>query len=482
MVINMECRAFMASMPANSFDCIVTDPPYGLSKQPNMHEVLKHWLNGDDYTATGGGFMGKTWDSFVPGPKTWEQAFRVLKPGGYALVFAGSRTVDLMATSLRLAGFEVVDMLHWMYGSGFPKSLDVSKAIDARDGLGARRAVELRFTEWLRGTGVTRAQVDKATESSMSSHCLTAASQPSVPTRAHFERIRPLLSVSVPAWVERAIQEREVERENLKNRAVIGHHVDPAQAARWRSGVDGSNAKDASAITVAHSDEAKQWEGWGTALKPCHEPIIMCRKPLTGTYANNIMTHGCGALNIDGCRIGDEPMPRTKSNGVKVSENGSMTGGNSAVVAAPAVQGRWPGNVLHDGCLPEPMDRYFYHAKASRADRDEGLEDFEVATPGEMTGGRAEGSDGLNSPRSGAGRTSGARNTHPTVKPTEVMRWLCRLVTPQGGTVLDPFCGSGSTLKAAALEGFNAVGCEMDPHSAAIATARENAAKCQKST
>lgn len=150
MVINMECRAFMSTLPSNSFDAIVTDPPYGLSKQPNMREVLKHWLNGDDYTATGGGFMGKSWDSFVPGPKTWEQALRVLKPGGYAVVFAGSRTVDLMATSLRLAGFEVVDMLHWLYGSGFPKSLDVSKAIDARDGMGAKRLVQLRFTEWMR--------------------------------------------------------------------------------------------------------------------------------------------------------------------------------------------------------------------------------------------------------------------------------------------------------------------------------------------
>jgi DNA modification methylase len=446
MVINMECRAFMSTLPSNMFDSLVTDPPYGLSKQPNMREVLKHWLNGDDYTATGGGFMGKSWDSFVPGPKTWEQAFRVLKPGGYAVVFAGSRTVDLMATSLRLAGFEVVDMLHWMYGSGFPKSLDIGKAVDAQDAARARRDRQLKFTEWIRATGLTAPRIDSLTESCMGSHYTTAASQPSVPTRAHFELLRPHFGVPVPAWVEMAVHERTIESENLKRREVIGHHEDPAQAAKWRGKYDGGNVNEAAAITTAYSDEAKQWDGWGTALKPCHEPIILCRKPLEGTYANNVMTHGCGAINIDGTRNGE----------------------------------RWPGNVLHDGCLPEPMDRYFYHAKASKADRDEGMDGFAHKSAGECTGGRGEDSDGLNSPRAGAGRTSGARNIHPTVKPTAVMQWLCRLITPPGGTILDPFCGSGSTLKAAALEGFNAVGCEMSPEYAAIATAREEAAKCQR--
>jgi DNA modification methylase len=482
MVINMECRAFMSSLPSNTFDSIVTDPPYGLSKQPNMREVLKHWLNGDDYTATGGGFMGKSWDSFVPGPKTWEQALRVLKPGGYAVVFAGSRTVDLMATSLRLAGFEVVDMLHWMYGSGFPKSLDIGKAVDARDGLGAKREVQLKVTEWIRSTGLTSGAINMITNTFMGSHYTTAASQPSVPTRTDFEKLRTHFGKPVPQWVEDAVDERTTESENLKRREVIGHHTDPAQAAKWRGKYDGGNVNEAAAITTAYSDEAKQWEGWGTALKPCHEPIILCRKPLEGTYANNVMTHGCGALNIDGCRVGDEEMQRTKSNGIKISENGSMAGGNYGRVAAEPSQGRWPGNVLHDGCLPEPMDRYFYHAKASKADRDEGMDGFAHKSAGECTGGRGEDSDGLNSPRAGAGRTSGARNIHPTVKPTAVMQWLCRLVTPPGGTLLDPFCGSGSTLKAAALEGFNAVGCEMSPEYAEIARAREEAAKCRQST
>ena len=128
-----DCIGCLKSVPDNSIDSIVTDPPYGLSKQPRMDEVLRHWLAGDDYKHHGSGFMGKSWDSFVPGPSVWKEAIRCLKPGGWAVVFAGSRTQDLMGLSLRLAGFEVMDTGMWLYGSGFPKSLDISKAIDAQD-------------------------------------------------------------------------------------------------------------------------------------------------------------------------------------------------------------------------------------------------------------------------------------------------------------------------------------------------------------
>jgi DNA modification methylase len=339
-----DCRAGMRSIPENSVDSIVTDPPYGLSKQPKIREVLKHWLNGDDYKATGSGFMGKSWDSFVPGPATWSEAYRILKPGGVAAVFAGSRTVDLMATSLRLAGFEIFDMGHWLYGSGFPKSLDVSKHIEG--------------------------------------------------------------------------------------------------------------------------EEAKRWGGFGTALKPCHEPIIFARKPLDGTYANNVMTHGCGALNIDGCRIPGESTKRRNT-----AEMGYHGGNTSTDYTTGSDRGRWPGNVWHDGGLPEPMATYFYCAKASKADREAGLESFNMSSAAECTE-RTEGSDGLNSPRAGAGRTGGSRNIHPTVKPTELMRWLVRLVTPPGGLCADPFVGSGSTPRACGLEGFPFIGWEIDPEYHAIAEAR----------
>lgn len=357
-VINMECKQGMRLMITdNSIDAIVTDPPYGLSKQPKMEEVLKHWLAGDDYNATGSGFMGKTWDSFVPGPSIWREAYRCLKPGAWAIVFAGSRTQDLMALSLRLAGFEIMDTGMWLYGSGFPKSLNISKAI-------------------------------------------------------------------------------------------------------------GSDNQD-----------AEKWEGWGTALKPAYEPFILARKPLDGTYANNVLKHGVGGLNIDGCRIqrGDNDRTEYGVSGDEKShagdENTSCYGEYGRVEYKPHSEGRFPANVIHDG-IEESWAKYFYCAKANKKDRDEGLENLSVTSAGEMTGGRDEGSDGLNSPRAGAGRTTGARNIHPTVKPTDLMRYLCRLVTPPEGMILDPFSGSGSTGKSAVLEGFNFIGFEMDEKYCEIANLR----------
>mgnify|MGYP003649816985 CR=1 FL=1 len=350
-VINQECREGMAQNIAdNSIDAIVTDPPYGLGKEPNMAEVLTHWLAGDDYTATGGGFMGKTWDSFVPGPSIWKEAYRCLKPGGHMLVFAGSRTQDLMATSLRLSGFEIRDTLMWMYGSGFPKSLNVCTATGSED-----------------------------------------------------------------------------------------------------------------------------WEGYGTGLKPAYEPILVCRKPLDGTVANNVLTHGTGAINVDGCRIpatDDQLAAKYASVPAGSTRDNSIYGkGTSARRDTPHESGRWPANVLHDGCLPEPMDRYFYCAKTSKADREAGLEMFDHHTGGECTG-REDGSAGTKSPRAGAGRTGGNKNIHPTVKPTELMRWCCRLVGHPGAVIMDMFSGSGSTGRGAVLEGFGFVGFEMDEEYCAIANAR----------
>lgn len=391
MVINMECLIGMRMMLAdNSIDAVVTDPPYGLSKQPDMNEVLRHWLNGDDYVHTGGGFMGKTWDSFVPGPSVWKEVFRVLKPGGHLLAFFGTRTYDLGTLAIRLAGFEIRDQIDWVYGSGFPKSLDVSKATD---------------------------------------------------------------------------------------------------------------------------DE--QWKGWGTALKPAHEPICVARKPLIGTVAENILQFGTGGMNIDDCRIdiiGDRRSPLA-SDGTVHRPNGSCYGKHENSETFDLTQGRWPANFIHDGSdevvslfpakagaaapvkgteqsevtngiygkfndrLPGQFysdsgsaARFYYCAKASKSDRDEGVM-LAMVTGAEMTG-REPDTDGLNSPRAGAGRTSGARNNHPTVKPTALMQWLVRLVTPPGGKVLDPFTGSGSTGKACAIEDFEFIGFEMDPHYCEIAKQR----------
>lgn len=436
MVINLECLIGMRMMIAdNSIDAVVTDPPYGLSKQPDMNEVLRHWLNGDDYVHTGGGFMGKSWDSFVPGPSIWKEVFRVLKPGGHLLAFFGTRTYDLGTLAIRLAGFEIRDQIDWVYGSGFPKSLDVSKAID-------------------KAAGAERSEV--------------------------------------------------IGKSARHNNRSFGSEAGDNDYGTYVGGVPD--------ILAPVTDEAKQWQGWGTALKPAHEPICVARKPLVGTVAENVLQFGTGGMNIDDCRTELNGDFKSSANG-RPSITGLSDNYNPSTANQPDTQGRWPANFIHDGSdevvslfpakagaaapvkgnersevtngiygkfndrLPGQFysdsgnaARFFYCAKASKSDRDEGVM-LAMVTAAEMTD-REPDTDGLNSPRAGAGRTSGARNNHPTVKPTALMQWLVRLVTPPGGKVLDPFTGSGSTGKACAIEGFDFIGFEMDPHYCEIAKQR----------
>ncbi|WP_145601637.1 DNA-methyltransferase [Yersinia frederiksenii] len=354
------CEKVLLSMADNSVDSIVTDPPYGLS------------------------FMGNKWDYQVPIVAQWAECLRVLKPGGHLLAFGGSRTYHRLVVNIEDAGFEIRDQLMWIYGSGFPKSKNL--------------------------TG--------------------------------------------------------------------------------------------------------EFQGMGTALKPAHEPIVMARKPLIGNVLENVSSFGTGALNIDLSRV---------------PTNESLSGGSGSLLShirddknadsdewQPDQLGRWPANVIHDGsedvisAFPDakgqqgdlkttgrdrpsktcygnmnaPREhaarvetsksaaRFFYCAKVSKSERDEGMERFINISASDMTGGRKEGSAGLNDPRAGAGRIAGAKNNHPTVKPTELMRYLCRLVTPHGGVILDPFMGSGSTGKAALLDGYSFVGIEMDPDFMVIAAAR----------
>lgn len=518
-VLNLNNMDGMSLLADNSVDAIVTDPPYGLGKEPDAMQMLIDWVMTDHHDVKGRGFMGKEWDAFVPQPALWRECLRVLKPGGHIATFGGTRTYDLVTLGLRLAGFEIRDVVMWVYGSGFPKSLDVSKVIDKQDAAEVRMRRRYRFTEWMRSTGLTSAQIDTITETNMGGHYTTTGSQPAVATREHFEKLRPFIACEVPDWVEDLVNWRTVESENFKKREVVDtrrRHVsgDGSWATNIASGMyaEGEHEYD---IITAHTEAAKQWEGWGTALKPAYEPIILARKPLAGTVAENVLQHGTGAINVDGCRV-----PSEKETGWGGGAGFGYHGGTDPNGGpAPGALGRWPANLCHDGSeevlalFPESKGqqgdvrgteksrtggdgtncygeygrvasakrgdtgsaaRFFYCAKASKADRDEGLDHLQPTSAADMVD-REDDSVGMSSPRAGAGRTSGARNHHPTVKPTELMRWVCRLITPPGGLIIDPFAGSGSTGKAAVLEGFDFMGFELDPDYTRIANDRIDA-------
>ena len=449
-----DCRESMRTLPDASVDAVVCDPPYEL------------------------GFMGKDWDAsgIAYDVDVWRQALRVLKPGGHLLAFSGSRTYHRMTCAIEDAGFEIRDQIMWVYGSGFPKSLDVSKAIDKIDRVGPMEDRARTFTAWMRSTGITAQQVNAATGSFMGSHYLTDKSQPADATTDLFDLLRPLLP-PVPDEIEELVRSRTHESENMKRRQVLGEHAKISPAASMRVGMLGGEKGEFGKITAPATDDARRWSGWGTALKPAHEPICMARKLLVGTVASNVLTHGTGAINVDGCRVGTEG---GGTNCTNRDDRGNCLGhgGEWNTTHGPNNRGgRWPANFIHDGSeeatagLGEAA-RFFYTAKADRADRDEVLGDIPTRT-GAQAVEREEGSVGTQSPRAGAGRTaSSVVNHHTTVMPTELMRYLFRMVTPPGGIVLDPFTGSGSTGRAAMLEGMQFVGCELSDEYAELARAR----------
>jgi DNA modification methylase len=416
-----DCRESMATLEAESVDAVVCDPPYEL------------------------GFMGKKWDAsgIAYDLEVWRQALRVLKPGGHLLAFSGSRTYHRMACAIEDAGFDVRDQIMWLYGSGFPKSLDVSKAIDKMDRTEASEARARVFTAWMRSTWITAQQVNDATGSFMGSHYLTDKSQPSVATADLFDKLRPLLP-PVPDEIEELVRSRTVESENMKRREVLATRTDTGGRS---VSIVGRSVASKFNVTAPSTDDARRWTGWGTALKPAHEPICMARKPLVGTVAANVLRYGTGAINVDGCRVQtDEELRRAVAGWQTEYVGGEQKPINTFDLHPDGIPGRWPANVIHDGSDEateglRDAARYFYTAKASGEDRDEMLGDV-------------------------------PKNVHPTVKPTDLMRYLVRMVTPSGGLVLDPFTGSGSTGRAAMLEGMRFIGCELSPEYAEIARAR----------
>ena len=372
-----DCLEVLRAMPDNSMDSIVTDPPYGLSnvKPERITEAITAWATGDrERVPDGRGFMGKAWDSFVPPPAVWDECLRVLKPGGHLVAFAGSRTHDLMGLSIRMAGFEIRDGLAWLYGSGFPKSMDVSKAID-------------------KAAGAERARY-----------------------------VRP----------------------------AFGGSFSDGNGTTYGTAIDGTPI----------TPEAEQWQGWGTALKPAFEPITLARKPLEGTVAANVLKWGTGALNIDGCRIGDEALPahtRDTKMGTFLGADGNVT---------PERTGRWPANVVLDEHQSAALDEQSGVSKSSigkprGASHGDGWGMTQTGAEYNDMGGASRFFYCSKASSKERPEVDGVK--HPTVKPLALMRWLVRLVTPPGGTVFDPFAGSGTTIEAAILEGFDAVGAEMEP-------------------
>jgi site-specific DNA-methyltransferase (adenine-specific) len=472
-------------MPECSVDSIVTDPPYEL------------------------GFMGKQWDGagIAYSLEMWGEALRVLKPGGHLLAFGGTRTYHRMACAIEDAGFEIRDSIHWVYGSGFPKSLDIGKAIDKRGGAVAgfedfRDAVKAA----MKANGVTRATVQDALGNFMLSHYLTAGSQPAVPNWRDYQIIRDTVGLGDKYD---GLFRPEAEREVVGTKAWSNsaNHFVPGENHKERVHLD---------ETAPATEEAARWEGWGTALKPAHEPIVVARKPLAGTVAGNVLVWGTGGLNIDGCRVPGAPratgtaMDGDEPTGTGASLVGSgLTRQQEYDAALPS--GRWPANVVFDRTAGEALDqqsgvsrdgvaiqrngggqsiwgaenragqredagygggggasRFFtqadfgpddwpfvYQAKPSRKERNAGLDGLPEGKAGSLnmrTDAHAEANGQTTAPRA---------NSHPTVKPVALMRHLVRLVTPPGGTVLDPFAGSGTTLVAAILEGMVPLGCEM---------------------
>ncbi len=423
----------------------VTDPPYEI------------------------GFMGRAWDrsGVATDPRTWGWVLDVLRPGAHLLAFGGARTYHRIASAIEDADFEIRDQLMWLYGTGQPHGLDIAKAIDATDAKPDDHSDALAFTHWLRSTGISAKAINAATRSFMASHYLTAGSQPAIPTAEHFEKIAPLVG-EIPHWVEQLVHDRDVRQRmkaaNLARRRVVGKHKDTSMPGGFVGRRFTHVNRD---ITTAHLDEARQWEGWNTALKPAHEPIAMARKPFRGSGAGNVLAHGTGAINVDACRCEGQGADPGNKGSLGVNTSVSCYG-KRLRVPYDGSKGRWPANVITDGSLevlghfPESAReaiRFFYSAKASKADREFGV------------------GIGHNSRHAAPGKRA---NIHPTVKPVDLMAWLCRLVTPAGGLVLDPFMGSGSTGIAAVRHGFRFLGVEQDAEYYEIACKRVAAAVAQE--
>lgn len=383
-LFNGDSAQVLRQLPENSIDSIVCDPPYGLS------------------------FMGKRWDYDVPSVDLWREVLRVLKPGGHLLAFGGTRTYHRLVVNIEDAGFEIRDQIQWLYGSGFPKSQDISKAIDKQAGAIGNRGKRFNAAGIGESNGGSKLRSDH------------------------------------PDYV-------------------------PPEAV---------------------TEDAKRWQGFGTALKPANEPIVLARKPIEKglTIADNVLKYGTGSLNIDGCRIGfaseaDKEQTKVPLANIPNGEGGFMrVEGRRDAVYQPNDGGRWPANVLLDETAAEALDAQSGVSKSMAPKKSDNRTVVKAGDSLQLGKAGVHNPENSYSDAGGASRffyvakaskkERGTENNHPTVKPIKLMAYLCRLVTPPGGTVLDPFMGSGSTGLAALEEGFSFIGIELSAEYFDIAKAR----------
>ena len=405
MLVNGDCLEEVQKLVDKGVqvDSIVTDPPYHLTsiverfgKEGSAPAKDKDGA----FQRQSVGFMGKEWDGgdIAFRKETWELFMKVLKPGGHLLAFSGSRTYHRMAVAIEDAGFDIRDQIMWLYGSGFPKSLNLGKSVDKK--LGNERIK----------TGQTKTHSNKG----------------------------------MP---------------QAEERTAIG------------AGAFGQEVEEE--ITVGTSE----WEGWGTALKPAHEPIVLARKALSeNSIVANVLKHRTGGIHIDACRVEGQKQTRDSNpvmNGGKYGQNQNA----ERKKISPDTKGRFPSNVMHNG-LQEDWARYYYCPKTSKVEKNRGLEDLPIKKTSSMSGRRdSHDMEGYSIDNDVTGRfVTEKQNVHPTVKPVKLMKYLCRLITPKGGTVLDPFMGSGSTGIAAKDEGFEFIGIEREKEYFEIAERRVSVA------